>query len=260
MDPRHIGDGVYVSRNADGSAEIAVNHHENKVVFLEPEVIKRLVDYFGGGLTAKQSETVRECRNNYVAQEIAFLERNEPKHPWLKVWRERLSELDKILAHSTTPVEKSTSGFLTREERDAIEAAKGAHGYWTTDTEQEEVLDGLLDRDSKNPPTIEEATHGLERWLGERPRSRSIVINAESRFGELDSNDTTPLPGRDEVSFVLRERLIGGQLVFFRTTVSVSEFGDGVKASDAVVQFALLSMDKFLFDKAADKAKTKGEG
>jgi hypothetical protein len=250
MDPRHIGDGVYVSRNADGSAEIAVNHHANKVVFLEPEVIKRLVDYFAPGDSSSKASLAASVSGmpcHFVYAEDSFFPPNV--HGILR---------NGVTLHDHV-VEKAAGGFLTREEREAIEAAKEAHGYWTTDTEQEEVLDGLLDRDSKNPPAVEEASHGLERWLGERPKSRSIVINAESRFRDVDSNDTAPLPGREEVSFVLRERLVGGQLVFFRTTVSVSEFGDGVKASDAVVQFARVSMDKFLFDKAAEKAKQKGD-
>ena len=249
MDPRHIGDGVYVSRNADGSAEIAVNHHENKVVFLEPEVIKRLVDYFGGGLTAASGAA--------VLTEIAAAFGCQPDDDADLVEAAKLlvKERDTAVAKAAS----AASGFLTREEREAIEIVTATCSSWNNDTEPEKVLDGLLDRDSKNPPTVEEATHELERWLSERPKSRSVVINAESRFREVDSNDTAPLRGREEVSFVLRERLVGGQLVFFRTTVSVSEFGDGVKASDAVVQFARVSMDKFLFDKAAEKAKQKGD-
>ena len=249
MEPRHIGDGVYVSRNADGSAEIAVDDHENKVVFLEPEVIKRLVDYFGsGGSTPKPSLAASgggmPCNFQYA--EDSFFPPNV--HGILR-------NGVKLHDHVVEPI---ASGFLSREERDAIEVVKATHSSWTNDTEPEEVLNGLLDRDEKNPPTAEEAAHGLERWLGERPKGRSIVIMAESRFRESDSNDTAPLPGKKEVSFVLRERLVGGQLVFFRTTVSVNEIGDGVKASDAVVQHARLSMDKFLFDKAAEKAKQKG--
>ena len=43
-EPRHIGDGVYVS--FDGYAiDIAVNHHTNHVVTIEPEVFEALVRY-----------------------------------------------------------------------------------------------------------------------------------------------------------------------------------------------------------------------
>lgn len=42
--PRHLGDGVYVHDEGYG-INIAVNHHENKVVFLEPEVIRAFIDY-----------------------------------------------------------------------------------------------------------------------------------------------------------------------------------------------------------------------
>jgi len=41
---QHLGDGVYVS--FDGyNINVAVNHHENHVVALEPEVIERLLKY-----------------------------------------------------------------------------------------------------------------------------------------------------------------------------------------------------------------------
>jgi hypothetical protein len=40
----HLGDGVYVS--FDGyQIWLAANHHENKVVALEPDVIMRLIRY-----------------------------------------------------------------------------------------------------------------------------------------------------------------------------------------------------------------------
>lgn len=43
-EPRHIGDGVYVS--FDGyQLWLAVNHHENRVVALEPSVMRALVEY-----------------------------------------------------------------------------------------------------------------------------------------------------------------------------------------------------------------------
>lgn len=41
---RHIGDGVYVSH--DGyQVWLAANHHENKVVALEPRVLIALIKY-----------------------------------------------------------------------------------------------------------------------------------------------------------------------------------------------------------------------
>jgi hypothetical protein len=44
MEPKHIGDGVYVSY--DGfHINIAVNHHENHVVALDPEVMEALIKY-----------------------------------------------------------------------------------------------------------------------------------------------------------------------------------------------------------------------
>lgn len=42
--PRYLGDGVYVDFDGFGIS-ISVNHHENKVVFLEPEVADNLVKY-----------------------------------------------------------------------------------------------------------------------------------------------------------------------------------------------------------------------
>jgi hypothetical protein len=44
IDPRYLGDGVYASY--DGyHIWLAANHHENKVVALEPEVFRALVEY-----------------------------------------------------------------------------------------------------------------------------------------------------------------------------------------------------------------------
>lgn len=44
MNDEHLGDGVYVS--FDGyQIWLAANHHENKVIALEPEVLRRLVAY-----------------------------------------------------------------------------------------------------------------------------------------------------------------------------------------------------------------------
>lgn len=45
IEPRYLGDGVYAS--FDGyHVNLAVNHHENHVVALEPEVIDSLNKYF----------------------------------------------------------------------------------------------------------------------------------------------------------------------------------------------------------------------
>lgn len=44
MEDEHIGDGVYAS--FDGYAIwLAANHHENKVIAIEPAVFNRLVEY-----------------------------------------------------------------------------------------------------------------------------------------------------------------------------------------------------------------------
>ena len=44
MQDEHLGDGVYAS--FDGyRVWLAVNHHENRVVALEPEVLVRLIAY-----------------------------------------------------------------------------------------------------------------------------------------------------------------------------------------------------------------------
>ncbi len=43
-EPRHVGDGVYVS--FDGyQIWLAVNHHRHRVVALEPGVLERVVDF-----------------------------------------------------------------------------------------------------------------------------------------------------------------------------------------------------------------------
>jgi len=44
LEPRYLGDGVYVHDEGYG-LHIAVNHHENKVVFLEDSVILELIQY-----------------------------------------------------------------------------------------------------------------------------------------------------------------------------------------------------------------------
>lgn len=47
VEPRHIGDGVYAS--FDGyHIRLAVNHHENSVVALEPAVLGELYAYAAG--------------------------------------------------------------------------------------------------------------------------------------------------------------------------------------------------------------------
>lgn len=44
MDDTYLGDGVYASH--DGyQIWLAVNHHENKVVAMEPAVLARLLEY-----------------------------------------------------------------------------------------------------------------------------------------------------------------------------------------------------------------------
>jgi len=42
--PSYLGDGVYVHDEGHG-LNIAVNRHENKVVFLEPSILNSLVEY-----------------------------------------------------------------------------------------------------------------------------------------------------------------------------------------------------------------------
>lgn len=44
IDDRHLGDGVYVSFDGH-QIWLAANHHENKVVALEPRVVTGLLDY-----------------------------------------------------------------------------------------------------------------------------------------------------------------------------------------------------------------------
>lgn len=44
MEPRYLGDGVYAS--FDGYLiNLAVNHHTNHVIALEPEVMEALIQY-----------------------------------------------------------------------------------------------------------------------------------------------------------------------------------------------------------------------
>jgi len=44
LQPRHLGDGVYVHDEGYG-LQLAVNHHDNKVIFLETEVLISLIEY-----------------------------------------------------------------------------------------------------------------------------------------------------------------------------------------------------------------------
>ena len=45
MNDEHLGDGVYASLDEGGQIWLAANHHENKVIALEPEVLVRLIAY-----------------------------------------------------------------------------------------------------------------------------------------------------------------------------------------------------------------------
>lgn len=53
LPPRHLGDGVYVHDEGYG-LHLAVNHHENKVIFFEPEVLQAFIDY------AKEANYIKE--------------------------------------------------------------------------------------------------------------------------------------------------------------------------------------------------------
>ena len=44
LKPRHLGDGVYIHDNGY-AIELAVNHHENKVIVMEDFVIKAFIQY-----------------------------------------------------------------------------------------------------------------------------------------------------------------------------------------------------------------------
>lgn len=44
LKPDYLGEGIYVHDESHG-LQIAVNHHENKVAYLEPSVIIGLVKY-----------------------------------------------------------------------------------------------------------------------------------------------------------------------------------------------------------------------
>ena len=44
LEPEYLGDAVYVHDQGSQLA-LAVNHHENKVIYLEPEIIKALISY-----------------------------------------------------------------------------------------------------------------------------------------------------------------------------------------------------------------------
>lgn len=50
-----------------------------------------------GWLTQDEQDAIEWCRDKYVAQEIDFLKRNAPTHPWLQVWQQRFDSLDSII-------------------------------------------------------------------------------------------------------------------------------------------------------------------
>lgn len=41
----HLGDGAYAEVELDGGIWLAVNHHNNRVVYLEPGALERLVEF-----------------------------------------------------------------------------------------------------------------------------------------------------------------------------------------------------------------------
>ena len=54
MEEEYLGDGVYAS--FDGyQIWLAVNHHSNQVVALEPDVMKALINYYNN-ILLKQNE------------------------------------------------------------------------------------------------------------------------------------------------------------------------------------------------------------
>lgn len=56
MDDTYLGDGVYASH--DGyQVWLAVNHHENKVVAMEPAVLVRLLEYVNKFETKRKGKT-----------------------------------------------------------------------------------------------------------------------------------------------------------------------------------------------------------
>jgi len=60
-DEEYLGDGVYASH--DGyQIWLAANHHENKVIALEPAVLARLMDYVKSLKQKKEKTTVRYTR------------------------------------------------------------------------------------------------------------------------------------------------------------------------------------------------------
>jgi len=52
LEPSYLGDGVYI-HDEGYELVLAVNHHENKVITLEPSVIEALVRY------AKRAEFIK---------------------------------------------------------------------------------------------------------------------------------------------------------------------------------------------------------
>ena len=53
LEPRYLGDGVYIHDEGYG-LNMAVNHHDNKVIFLEDFVIKKLIEYINESEIIKQ--------------------------------------------------------------------------------------------------------------------------------------------------------------------------------------------------------------
>lgn len=48
-------------------------------------------------LSDEEKATLEYCRDKYVAQEIDFLKRNAPNHPWLATWQQRFESFNSIL-------------------------------------------------------------------------------------------------------------------------------------------------------------------
>lgn len=54
-----------------------------------------------GPLSSEERAAIEHCRDKYVAQEIDFLKRNSPKHPWLADWQQKFSSLNRVLSRSS---------------------------------------------------------------------------------------------------------------------------------------------------------------
>jgi hypothetical protein len=55
IEPRHIGDGLYMKDN-EWNVAIAVNHHENDVAFIDIEDIDKAINYL--------TEVKKRCKSN----------------------------------------------------------------------------------------------------------------------------------------------------------------------------------------------------